>query len=142
MKKRPIALLGKSLLLEILGDSLRRFPENKVLGFPAVESEINRIADLKPEVIIFDLDSPRPQTVFSLLESEPEVVLIGVSSDSNLVKIWTGRQLSEMSIQDLLKVIHEQVRKPPGYSIRAGEIHQVTRNSKKEKEANIRRKRR
>jgi len=113
-----------------------------VLGFPAMESEINRIADLKPEVIIFDLDSPRPQTVFSLLESEPEVVLIGVSSDSNLVKIWTGRQLREMSIQDLLKVIHEQVRKPPGYSIRAGEIHQVTRNSKKEKEANIRRKRR
>ena len=40
---------------------------------------------------------------FSLPESGPGLVLIGVSSDSNLVKIWTGRQIREMSIQDLFK---------------------------------------
>ncbi len=142
MEKRCIALLGNSLILETLGESLRRFPQNEVIGFFPPGTEQSGIAALHPEVIIFDLDSPRPQNAFSLLESGPGLVLIGVSSDTNLVKMWTGRQLREMSIRDLLKVIQGEAGSPPAHSIEADGIHQVIGKIKNEKEAKNRGKRR
>ncbi len=136
MKKRHIALLGNSLILETLGESLKRFPQDEVIGFPAIGLDISGIADLRPEVIIFDLDSTRSHSAFSLLQNDPELVLIGVSSDSNLVKMWTGRQMREMSIRDLLKVIHKGIRNPPARSTHADEIRHMTRKNKKHNHLN------
>ena len=109
MEKRRIALLGNSLILDTLGESLRRFPQNEVVRFSAAPIEINEIASVKPEVALFDLDSSRPQAVFSLLESCPGLILIGVSPDGNLVKMWAGQQLHELSTQDLLQVINQGI---------------------------------
>lgn len=54
----------------------------------------------------------------SFLECDPGLFLIGVSSDSNLVKMWIGRQMYEMSIRDLLKVIHTDKKPADAFSPR------------------------
>jgi hypothetical protein len=66
---------------------------------------IQELADLNPDFIFFDLNSPSSSAAFSLLESRPEVTLIGLSPDKNYARVWSGKQLRELSTQDLLKTI-------------------------------------
>ena len=63
---------------------------------------------MAPDVVVFDLEATRPEAAFSLLERCPSLKLIGISPDSNLVRIWSGKQLRELSTQDLLDVINEK----------------------------------
>jgi hypothetical protein len=58
----------------------------------------------KPDAIIFDIDFPYPRDAFLLLESCPSLKLIGVSGDRNIVKVWSGHQLQEISTLDLMKI--------------------------------------
>jgi hypothetical protein len=67
MEKRRIVLLGNSLILDTLGESLRHFPQNEVMSFPAIPIEAREVAAVKPEVALFDLNSLCPQSPFSLL---------------------------------------------------------------------------
>ena len=106
-KNRRIVLIGNSVILGALGTSLQRFPQYEVI-FPSPELlEAARVAELKPDVILFDLNSKRPEAIFSLLESCAGLKLIGVSPDNNLVKVWSSKQLRELSTEDLMEVMNE-----------------------------------
>jgi hypothetical protein len=72
---------------------------------PSQQSELEATA---PDVVVFDLEATRPEVAFSMLESRPGLKLIGISPDNNLVRIWSGKQLRELSTQALLDVINEK----------------------------------
>ncbi len=111
--QRRIVLYGNSVILGTLGVSLQRFPQYQVIPLLPPFPEGPELEALTPDVIFFDLEGARPQTAFSLLESRPELLLMGVSPDSNLVKVWSGRQLRELSTRDLLAVIDGQLKNSP-----------------------------
>jgi hypothetical protein len=48
-----------------------------------------------------------------LLEINPTLQLIGISSDVNLVKVWSIRELREVSMQDLFQVINSEAKVSP-----------------------------
>ena len=45
------------------------------------------------------------EAVFSLLKADPALLLIGVGPGINLVNVWSGRQLRELSMQGLIDLI-------------------------------------
>lgn len=61
--------------------------------------------DAKPDILLFDLESIHNEAVFSILKTNPSFLLMGISPDINLVKIWSGRQVRELSTQNLLELI-------------------------------------
>jgi hypothetical protein len=51
------------------------------------------------------LEAPHTEAVFSLLKADPTLLVIGVSPGINLVDIWSGRRLRELTLQGLLELI-------------------------------------
>jgi hypothetical protein len=107
--RRRICLYGNSVILGTLGASLRRCSQFDVTTLMPPLPTAQEMAVLEPDVILFDLQATHTEAVFSLLESCPKLVIIGISPDTNLVKVWSGRQLRELSTNDLLKVIDGQM---------------------------------
>jgi hypothetical protein len=104
-KRRRIVLYGNSIILDTVGVSLRRLPQYEVVSLPTAQQ--NELEETAPDVMVFDLEATRPEAAFHMLESRPGLRLIGVSPDKNVVRIWSGKQLRELSTQDLLDVIDE-----------------------------------
>lgn len=105
--RQHIYMFGNSLILGALGESRRQSGQ-----FDLTCLQSPYVADLEsmhPDAILFDLDSPQAESLFSLPASRPKLLLVGVSPDTNLVKVWVGRQLRELSLQGLLTMITEQM---------------------------------
>ncbi len=104
-KQTRILLCGNSLVIEGIGARLRT-----EAGFDVVRDSrtLPSGGDLKvldPEVIIFDIEKPGHTAVFSALENNPDLVLLGVSSDANVVRVWSGRRYEELSVSELAALI-------------------------------------
>jgi hypothetical protein len=117
-----ILLYGNSLILGSIGDSLSQFPQFEVTTLPATTEEMQKIDSPKPDILLFDLEITRPEAVFSLLESDSNLQLIGISPDVNLVKVWSIRELHELSMQDLFNMIiseaNDSLIEPGGDEVR------------------------
>ena len=108
--RRRILLYGNSVILGTIGASLRRVSQFEVTTLASLPQEPQEVNNLKPDIILFDLEATHPEAVLSLLKINPALQLIGVSPDINLVKVWSIRELREVSTQDLLKVIKSEAR--------------------------------
>jgi len=103
--RRRIVLYGSSVVLASIGAGLERthrfdltYLSPPLPGSPALEA-------LAPDVILFDIEALHSEPAFSLLETQPDLLLLGVSSEGNLVRLWSGRQYSELSIAGLAALI-------------------------------------
>ncbi len=110
---RRICLYGNSVILGTLGASLRRCSQFKVIEINPPYPGSSILASLNPQVVVFDLEAENNEAVFSLLKILPELLLVGISPDKNLVKTWSGQQLQELSTQDLLEIINGQLKDSP-----------------------------
>jgi hypothetical protein len=106
--RRRILIYGKSVILGAIGASLSGCSEFEVttLNLPLPGAQV--LDDAKPDILLFDLDSPHSEAVFSILKTNPSFLLMGISPDINLVKIWSGRQVRELSTQSLLELIKSE----------------------------------
>ncbi len=111
--RRKALLYGNSVILGSLEVSLQRSPQFEVIYLRSPLPGTAEFLALTPEVIIFDLEATQSEALFSLLDDCPKVLLVGLNPDTNLVKIWAGRQLQELSTQGLLKIIDEQIKGIP-----------------------------
>lgn len=102
---RRILLYGNSVILGTMGASLRGCSQLEVVAVAPSLQEDMALHKEKPDVVLFDLEAPGMEGVFLLLKADPAPLLIGVSPDINLVNIWSGRQLRELSMQGLLHLI-------------------------------------
>lgn len=103
-KRQRIFILGNSLILNGLGESLQRSGRFDLTSLD-LPKDARELEPMKPDAILFDLESPDKESVFSLSENCSKLLLVGVSPGSNIVKVWIGRQLHELSMQGLLAVI-------------------------------------
>jgi len=102
---RRILLYGNSVILGSIGASLRRCPQFEVTIQAPQPYETKELLKKNPRVLLFDLEAPHAEAVFSLLKADPTLLVIGVSPGINLVDIWSGRRLRELTLQGLLDLI-------------------------------------
>ena len=110
---KQIILYGNSLILGSIGDSLRRCPQFEVTTLLPPLQELQKRDFPHPVTLLFDLETTRPEAVFSLLESDSKLQVIGISPGINLVKVWSIRELREVSMGDLLEVITSEAKDSP-----------------------------
>ena len=105
MRRRKMFM---SLILGALGESLRRSGQFDLTSL-ALPEDVKELEPKKPDAILFDLETPHMESIFSLSESYSKLLLVGISPDTNIVKMWVGRQMRELSMQSLLAVINDQL---------------------------------
>ena len=103
MEKRRIVLYGNSIIVGSIGASLKLSYQFEVIHL--LSAQQNELEALEPDAVLFDLEAPHPESAFNMLEKRPDMTLIGVSPDTNVVRAWFGRQLRELSTKDLIEVI-------------------------------------
>ncbi len=105
--QKRVILYGSSVILGTVGASLKKQPQFEVIALTAPYPSVKDLGEMKPDVILFDLGVPHHEAAFALLESNPVLLLIGVDCDANQALMWSGRQVYELSMQDLMKMIYE-----------------------------------
>ncbi len=105
-----VFLCGNSVILGSLGISLRRHPQFEVTELTPPLPGSRDLTALNPDVVVFDLKTVHKESLFSLLESCPGLLLVGISPDTNLVKMWSGWQMNELSTRGLLEAINVQLK--------------------------------
>lgn len=106
-RRRRIILYGQSIILSSVGASLRRYAGLEVVPLAAPWPAAPDLAALAPDVILFDTAIEYPEAALLALAAGREVLLIGVSLASAEAVVWTGRQMSACSAQDLVDKILE-----------------------------------
>ena len=107
-ESRRIVLYGNSVILGAIGASLRRCSQFEVTTMASPLQKMQGLNAVNPDILLFDLETTHTEAVFSKLKTNPGLLLVGISPDINLVKIWSGRQVRELSTQDLLELIKRE----------------------------------
>ena len=105
-----IFLYGDSIVLASIGASLALVPHFDVVRRSPSEPGPTELAALAPDAVLFDFENGHPEAAFELLETDPELLLLGVSPDGNVVRQWSGRQHSRLSTRDLTALIEDASR--------------------------------
>jgi hypothetical protein len=104
--RQRIILYGRSVILGTIAASLRKQQQFELIPLSPPCPSVQELGEMQPDVILFDLETARPEAAFSLLADCPGLQLIGIDPDRNQVLIWSEQHLHELSVQDLVDVIH------------------------------------
>jgi len=101
-------LLGKAVESILTAD--RNWQVIKVLGKPDIKALTQEVEKTKPEIIIINQgpcieDIP---ALIQVIENLPEVKIISVNPDNNLVEVYTKQKVRIEEVSDLLSVIDKQ----------------------------------
>ena len=105
---KRILLYGNSVILGTIGASLSRFSNYELVTLKLPQKESIWLGSTVIDILIFDLQITRPEEVMYFLKYTSALLLIGIDPDVNQVQLWSGRQLRELSTEDLLKLINNQ----------------------------------
>ncbi len=107
MKKQlRIILYGDTLVLAGVRLSLETNPSFEVIPFHGPDADGQELLALKPDVVIFDTSSIRPQFHYDPIGSNLQ--LIGIDPDRDQALVWSGRQVPAVSAADLIGIIQQK----------------------------------
>ena len=111
MRKHPlVALLGDSLLMDGVTVSLR---ERQALYVVRLEPSGNdmgeRLKSLRPDLIVFELDTPLSQSILSLLKEQNGIPLLGLDLTCSRVVVLNSRHHTPQTMSDLCQVVQDEL---------------------------------
>lgn len=110
--RRTVAICGSSLFLACVGASLSSKSELAVVQIDAALPNVReRLTELSPDLIIFDVGESRVQLLGLASGENPNPPMLGLGLTKNTVVTLTGQQYSMFSTEDLVQLIEEQVAK-------------------------------
>ncbi len=71
-----------------------------------LDQPLEELRALNPAVIIFDLGAIQPDFPLAMLQ-RPDLLLIGINPETHQALVWSGRQYSALSMQELFKLIQK-----------------------------------
>lgn len=119
-RHKRIVLYGNSVVVGGVGASLERTAEYEVIHVPPSLPGTSELESTAPDVVVFDVDSGHAEAVFSLLETRPELLVLGVSPEGEVVQCWSRRLCRARSIRDLTALIENAGDGPPARGSLAG----------------------
>jgi len=112
-KRQRVVLYGDSLILETVGASLRKYPQFEITSLSAPYPSARQLEAMEPDVILFDMGTPRPEAAFSLLATCPGLQLIGIDPETHQTLVWSGRQEPAVVAADLINIIRPAADNSP-----------------------------
>ena len=105
-KRTQVVVYGGSLHMAGIAASLKAEIALEVVCVnPQSPTARQRLNELDPAVIVFDLSNPPQNLDVTLLRERPEFVWIGVHPSSDKMLVLSGRQEQSLSVADLVQVI-------------------------------------
>ena len=110
MGTRPLVVLLDSVLTEGIAVSL---VGNQLLAVACLDAHAidvrERLHALKPDLVIFELHSPRSPCILPLLWEQPGVPLIGLDLTCSRAVVLDSRQLDNPTLDDVCRMIQTKV---------------------------------
>ncbi len=104
-KQQRVIIYGDTVVLSGVRLSLEACTAFEVIALDASHAGEQDLLALHPDVIIFDTSSVRPQFHYDLIRQGSGLQLIGINPDNNQVLLWSGQDLRELSVPELVSVI-------------------------------------
>lgn len=104
-ERRRVLLYGQSLILGTVGVSLQRYPHLEVVPLSPPLPTAQELCALRPQVVIFDLESVPPEFPFSLLHEQPGLLVIGMDAAGDKLLVLSGQQARSLTTDDLIQMI-------------------------------------
>ena len=104
-KRLRVILYGKSIILGTVGASLALHSDLEIVDLPAPLPGVEELAALAPDVILFDVDTGRPNALFTLLKNCPDLLLVGINPEDGQVRLWSSSQGEVVTADDLFQLI-------------------------------------
>lgn len=113
MERRPlVVLLGDSVLIDSVSVSLGEKEVPGVIHVNVPSSEVHKqLGDLKPDLVVFELDSPYTSPVYTYLKEHPGILLVGLDLTCCRAIVLNSQQLDNPTLDDLCHMVHAEVRK-------------------------------
>jgi hypothetical protein len=102
---KRIVLYGSSLVIVSVGASLERVGQFEVIHLPLPARGPSELDALAPDVLVFDVENDHLGPAFSLLETRPGLLLLGINPEGDLVRLWSRRQCRAPSTRHLTALI-------------------------------------
>ncbi len=103
---QTVMLYGNSLVVSTIGASLNGCREFQVQHIdPAMPGVKQRLSDLQPDILIFDLAVMRPEAAIRLWKILPHLLLIGIDLAADRMIVLSDRSARALTTGDLLQVI-------------------------------------
>lgn len=106
-ERRRILVYGNSLVVEGVGASLQRAGGFDVFSVDPPLPGPPELEDMAPDVVLFDVEGQHPEPVLALLESLPDLLVLGLSPDGNVARLWTGRRYHDLTTGDLAALLDD-----------------------------------
>lgn len=104
--RRRVVLYGDSVVLAGVGRSLERYPRLEVVLLNASGEGVARdLRALSPAAVIVDLSIITPAFALSLLDTCPDLLIIGLDPGGNGLLVLSGQQARQLTTEDLARLI-------------------------------------
>lgn len=107
---KRILIYGSSLVLEGVGASLERAGRFEVARVHPPLPGPQQLEAMAPDVVLFDVEGQHPDPVLALLESLPDLLVLGLSPDGNVARLWSGQRYRDLSTSDLAALLEGVVK--------------------------------
>ena len=104
-----VVLLGDSVLMDGVAVGLedRQFG---VVRLDATDDDIGgRLTALTPDLIVFELDSPRSPSILSLLREQPDTLLLGLDLTCSQVIVLNSHRYITRTMKELCQLVQTEV---------------------------------
>lgn len=108
-KKQRVIVYGNSVVLAGMEAGIRLDPNSEVIGHALTDTQQN-LVELHPDVVIFDVDEVQPEFLRAKLQSQPDVLLIGIDPESHEV-LLAGEAARSIALDQITRIM--QSRDPP-----------------------------
>ncbi len=105
MNTRTVLLYGRSLLISLVADSLKAWPDLSVARATSWEEARLVLAGGLPDVLIFDLAGVDETHVLPLLLKRPDLTLIGLDPERNQAVQMSWRNAHALTLSQLGDIV-------------------------------------
>jgi len=109
METRPLVVLLDSILMDGIAVSLAGNQWLEITCLDAHASDVRqRLHTLKPDLIIFELDTPRLPCILSLLWEQPGILLMGLDLAGSRAIVLNSHQHLTPTLNELCRVVQAE----------------------------------
>ena len=105
-----VVVLGDSLLMDGVGTSMRNGNEVCVVRLDPFRKDLDeRIQTLQPDMIVFEMDTPRPCALLSMLKNLSGTLFLGIDANYNQVTVLNSNRHAIQNMKEFCQLVHIQI---------------------------------